>query len=79
MFQSMIHLEKPFESLKMKRELLHPWALDIIPLIGIIECQLVPIASADERKGPINERQGAPPVHYSPKLSIADNLIVDCR
>ena len=84
LFQFIIQLVKPFESLKMKRELLHSWALDIgqldlIPLIGMIECQLVPIASADEGKGPINERQGAPPVHYSPKLSIADNLIVDCR
>ena len=58
LFQSMIQLAKPFESLKMKRELLHPWArsLDIIPLKGMIECQLVPIASADEGKGPINER-----------------------
>ena len=63
LFQFMIQLANPFESLKMKRELLHPWALDIIPLIGMIECQLVPIASADEGKGPINERQGAPPVH----------------
>ena len=75
----MIQLAKPFESFKLKCEPLHPWALDIIPLIGMIECQLVPIASADEGKGPINERQGAPPVHHSPKLSIADNLIVDRR
>ena len=52
----MIQLAKPFESFKLKRELLPPWALDIIPLIGIIDCQLVPIASADEGKGPINER-----------------------